>query len=312
MLDKFKREINYVRISLTKKCNLNCSYCKPFNDKTKYLELSNNQVLNIVKTLAKLGVNKIRLTGGEPLLRKDLLNLIKEIKTIRGIEELTLTTNGIGLDKIAKQLKENGLDRVNISLDTLNQKKYKLLTKKDVIDNVINSILISKKENLNPKVNIVLMKDINDDEVDDFINFSIINNIQIRFIELMPLGDNVSFYKSHFLRTDFIIDKYNLLAIETDSLTTDLYTNKENNLKLGLINPISHKFCFKCNRIRITSEAKLKLCLHSDVEIDFYHLVDDLNKLEEFFKTYIYIKDEKHHIDDNFDVIHKNMYEIGG
>ena len=316
--DNFNRKIEYLRISVTDRCNSRCKYCMPaggveFKPHDKILSFE--EITNIVSVFAKLGVKKIRLTGGEPLIRKDIVALVRKISNIEGIAEITLTTNGLLLKKYAKQLKEAGLDRVNISIDSLDEEKYSLITRGSNLKDVLEGIEESKKVGLEPiKLNTVLVKGFNDDEIGDLVNLTKDNNYDVRFIELMTIGDTSIWSKDRYLSNEIVLEKVKTLksVIKKDiSSPADYYQIPGYKGRVGLINPISCGFCSNCNRVRLTSTGNLKLCLHSDVEYNLREYAYDKEKLEEKLLEIIKEKPKEHKLNQGV-IIKKNMFQIGG
>lgn len=316
--DNFNRKIEYLRISVTNRCNSRCKYCMPPEGvelKSHDEILSFEEITNIVSVFAKLGVKKIRLTGGEPLVRRGIVGLVKKISDIEGINQITLTTNGLLLKKYAKKLKEAGLDRVNISIDSLDKEKYSLITRGSSLKDVFEGIEEAKKVGLDPiKLNTVLVKDFNDGEIEDLVNLTKDNNYDIRFIELMTIGDTSNWSKDRYLSNETVLKKMKDLkpVIKKDkSSPADYYQISGYKGRVGLINPISCGFCDNCNRVRLTSNGSLKLCLHSDVEYDLRKYAYDKVKLEEKILEIIKEKPKEHKLNEGV-VIKKNMFQIGG
>lgn len=316
--DNFDRKIEYLRISVTNRCNSRCKYCMPPEGvelKSHDDILSFEEIINIVSVFAKLGVKKIRLTGGEPLVRRGIVDLVKKISDIEGINEITLTTNGLLLKKYAKKLKEAGLDRVNISIDSLDKEKYSLITRGSSLKDVFEGIEEAKKVGLDPiKLNTVLVKDFNDGEIEDLVNLTKDNNYDVRFIELMTIGDTSSWSKDRYLSNETVLEKIKDLkpVIKKDkSSPADYYQISGYKGRVGLINPISCGFCESCNRVRLTSIGSLKLCLHSDEEYDLRKYAYDKVKLEEKILEIIKEKPKEHKLNEGV-VIKKNMFQIGG
>lgn len=316
--DNFNRKIEYLRISVTDRCNSRCKYCMPeggveFKSHDKILSFE--EIINIVSVFAKLGVKKIRLTGGEPLIRKDIVALVRKISNIEGISEITLTTNGLLLKKYAKQLKEAGLDRVNISIDSLDEEKYSLITRSSNLKDVLEGIEESKRVGLEPiKLNTVLVKGFNDNEIEDLVNLTKDNNYDVRFIELMTIGDTSNWSKDRYLSNEIVLEKVKTLksVIKKDeSSPADYYQIPGYKGRVGLINPISCGFCSNCNRVRLTSTGNLKLCLHSDVEYNLREYAYDKEKLEEKLLEIIKEKPKEHKLNQGV-IIKKNMFQIGG
>lgn len=318
MKDSYGRTINYLRISITDLCNLRCKYCMPEHGVNKVDHkdiLSLEEIFEIAKVFVSLGVNKIRLTGGEPLIRKGIVNLVRKISKLDGINDLAMTTNGILLKKYAKELKEAGLNRVNISLDTLNEKKYSDITRGGRLKDVLEGIEAAKEVGLSPiKINTVLIGNFNTDEIEDFVSLTIDEDIDIRFIELMPVGEASKWAEDNFVSNKMILGKVKKLekVDRLDPSSPAVYYKLPNAKgRVGIINPISCKFCDQCNRIRLTSKGKLKLCLHSNEEIN---LRDKLRKGEDLKKVIldaITQKPESHHLEDK-EYITDSMNQIGG
>lgn len=273
--------------------------------------------IKFVRAMARLGVNKVRLTGGEPLLRKGILDLVKAIGEMTEIKDLSMTTNGILLKDYADKLKEAGLKRVNISLDTLNPVKYKNITRGGTIDTVLEGIAAAKRVGLLPiKINVVVINGFNTDEILDFINLAN-QDVEVRFIELMPIGEVASWNKDKFISNQELIERYKDLFEDKDlkySGPAKYYVKKDNGGKIGFINTISDHFCESCNRIRMTASGKLKLCLHSNKEIDLKEALEfDEEKLVSYLREIIYSKPGQHNINDNeFTPVLRNMSGIGG
>lgn len=318
MKDSFGREINYLRVSLTDRCNLRCEYCMPEEgiEKIKHSDiLSLEDTYEIIKVFVELGINKIRFTGGEPLVRLGVVDLISKVSKLEGVNEIAMTTNGVLLEKYARDLKEAGLTRVNISLDTLDEEKYREITRGGELQKVLNGIEAAKEVGLTPiKLNTVLIGGFNEDEIPSIINLTRDEEIDVRFIELMPIGQAAGFAKDKFIPNNKILQKVEgLMPLESkDKSSPALYYRLPGAKgKVGIINPISCKFCKDCNRVRLTSTGMLKLCLHSNREIDLKeHLRDEVD-LSEIIKDAIYSKEEEHHLEDK-EYITRNMNQIGG
>ncbi len=317
MKDLFGREINYLRISVTDLCNLRCQYCMPG---TGVCKLEHSDVLTIeefyeiAKVFVELGVKKIRITGGEPLVRNGIVELVEKIASL-GLDDLAMTTNGLLLPKYAESLKKAGLDRVNISLDTLNPKKYKEITRGGSLLDVLEGIEKAKSVGLTPiKINTVLIGGFNTDEIENLVYITKEEDIDVRFIELMPIGEASDWASKKFVSNEMILEKVPELE-KTEALDISspavYYKLPGGKGKVGIINPISCKFCDACNRVRLTSTGKLKLCLHSDDEIDLRRVLRSGGDLKEFIKQSILQKPEEHHLEEG-QFIKRNMNEIGG
>lgn len=318
MKDSFGREINYLRVSLTDRCNLRCEYCMPEEgiEKVKHKDiLSLEDTYEIIKAFVDLGIDKIRFTGGEPLVRLGVVDLISKVSKLEGVKEIAMTTNGVLLEKYAKDLKEAGLTRVNISLDTLNEAKYREITRGGELQKVLNGIRAAKEAGLTPiKLNTVLIGGFNEDEIPSIINLTRDEEIDVRFIELMPIGEAAGFAKEKFIPNSRILDAVKgLMPLESREKSSPAlyYRLPGAKGKVGIINPISCKFCKDCNRVRLTSTGMLKLCLHSNREIDLKEHLRDKADLSQIIRDAIYTKEEEHHLEDK-EYITRNMNQIGG
>ena len=319
MLDGYERNIDYARISLTDKCNLRCVYCMP-EDKVYENNLINdtlsfNDYKFIINGLSQVGIKKIKFTGGEPLLYPHLIELIKYAHYECNIDDISITTNGIGLNEIAYELKRSGLKSVNISLDSLKSYKYKSITRGGNLTDVLKSINRCLELGIKVKINCVVIKRFNDDEVYDFIEMANYYPIDVRFIELMPLGEGEYFYENgYFNISNFINDIDELYKIEDENgSTARLYQAKYAKGRIGIITPISCQFCNTCNRIRITSDGKIKLCLHSNEETDIRYYLNKPMIFKEVLKEIILKKPDKHNLlESNSSDTYRQMYEIGG
>lgn len=319
MKDSFGRDINYLRISVTDRCNLRCIYCMPehgIESKSHDDILRFEDSLKIIKSATKLGIRKIRFTGGEPLIMKNIDKLIYETSRIPGVEDISITTNGILLNDMANDLKKAGLKRVNISLDTLDEDKFKMITRIGNLNKVLESIEKSISLHLTPvKINTVMMKGINDTEFKDLINLTKEMPVEIRFIELMPIGEGVKLYQqSRFSCAEMLNNYPELIQIGTEkSSTAQLYKLPGAKGRIGLISSISCKFCRNCNKIRLTSVGTIKPCLHSKDEKNIKEFLDDEVKLSTSIKEAIYNKPLEHKLkEENISRSEKMMYQIGG
>lgn len=293
MYDRHNRKIDYLRLSVTDNCNLNCFYCMP-ESKKRTKELPDEMILKIVEAAVQKGIKKIRITGGEPLIRKGIYNLLKQIKEVKGIEELTITTNGTLLFNNVHKLKESGVDRINLSIDSLHKKDYQSITKSNEDYDFYKLIGDLIEEGITPvKVNVVLLKGVNNHQVDAYIELMDHFDISIRFIELMEIGDMEYDYNNYFMEAHDLINTIpNLINKQIEGNTT--YYNIKNKLgRIGFINPISNKFCGSCNRIRVTSDGNIRPCLHFDTEIK----IDDIKKIDKDIEEAISLKPKEHHLE---------------
>ncbi|MGM0603441.1 MAG: GTP 3',8-cyclase MoaA [Bacillota bacterium] len=318
--------ITYLRVSVTDRCNLRCRYCMPEDgiaDKSHQKILSYEELEKIISTAAQLGVTNIRLTGGEPLVRKDLDYLIKKINRIKNIKDISITTNGVLLPQLGEKLKNAGLDRVNISLDTLDSEKFNFITRRNKFSDVIAGIDTALALDLKPvKINTVLMKDFNLDEMENFIQFVKNRDVNLRFIEFMPVsGDedhSKHFYPVEKLRKE-LTEKYQLYTVSVKGAgPSEDYTADGFKGNIGFIAALSHKFCDSCNRLRLTADGKLRVCLVSDREVVLKKnntLLED-EKLKEAFFRAVAIKPKGHDFlgtDSKIDNIkERKMFQIGG
>ena len=325
MLDKLNRKIDYLRISVIDRCNLRCVYCMPEEgiESIPHDEiLTYDEILRICEIVSELGIRKIKITGGEPLVRKDIVNLIRDIKNIDKIEQVTLTTNGILLHEMLDDLYDAGIDAINISLDTLNKDNFKKITRRDGLEKVLMSIDKAYDLGIRVKINCLAIRDFNLREIVEIASFAKDREIDVRFIELMPIGFGKKYNQ---------IDNDEILSIlESRFGTFEIVTEKRGNgpakyyrnqnMKgcIGFISAISHEFCESCNRIRLTSSGFLKLCLHYNKGIDLKGPIrngisdEDLKKL---IHNTIWNKPISHkfgHANGEQDIELKNMVQIGG
>ena len=313
MKDRFGRNITYLRISVTDLCNLRCKYCMPESGVESLCHsdiLSIEEIIEIVKIASKNGIKKIRLTGGEPLVRRGFINLCKQISKIDEIEDIAITTNGVYLKEMADELFENKVRRINFSLDTLIKEKYNDITRRNDFDKTMESLFYAIKKGFKVKINVVLIGGFNDDEIEDFVNLANKYDLEVRFIELMQIGETANWSKDKFVSNKIVLEKVPKLEFDGVSGVAKIYKIKGQKGRIGLISPISCSFCEDCNRIRLTSDGKLKPCLHSKDEINLKGLSGE--ELEEAFKRGIFEKPEKHHLEDGKSESTRDMNKIGG
>jgi cyclic pyranopterin phosphate synthase len=325
--DTFGRKFPYIRLSITDVCNYSCTYCLPQGYKKTPGDtrsfMSAQEISRLTKALSELGVCKIRLTGGEPTVRKDFFDILKDMKQNSNIPKVTMTTNGYRLDKIAEQLCEAGLDGINISIDSLNRETFKKLTGHDRLDEILEGIRTLQKLNFkNIKINAVLLKGINDihDEFKKFGNFIKDNNIDFRFIELMQTGDNLEYFKKNHVSSkifkDFL-EKNNWIP-QTDGKDAGPSLNfihPEFKGKFGLIAPYTKDFCQTCNRLRVTSRGDLRLCLFGNTGISIRHLLQDdaqKDELVDLIIKQLHLKKESHYLELGDTGITPNLSSTGG
>ena len=325
--DTFGRKFPYIRLSITDVCNFKCIYCLPEGYKKTPGDIrgfmSAEEISRLAKALAELGVRKIRLTGGEPTVRKDFFDILKDMKQNSKIEKVTMTTNGYQLDKIAKQLYETGLDGINISIDSLNKETFKNLTGHDRLPEILNGIKILQDLDFkNIKVNAVLLKGINDSEkdFDIFSNFINDNKIDFRFIELMETGDNEEYFKNNHVPAKVFkdyLEKNNWLyqTYGKDAGPALNYIHPDFRGKFGLIAPYSKDFCKTCNRLRITARGDLRLCLFGNTGTKLRHLLQEdsqKDELVDLITSQLRLKKASHHLELGDTGITPNLSSTGG
>lgn len=325
MIDKLNRNIEYMRISVTDRCNLRCVYCMPEEgvENIPHEEiLSYDEIIRICKCISNLGIKKIKITGGEPLVRKDITKLIKDIKLIDGIEEVTITTNGVLLYEKAQELYEAGIGAVNISLDTLDKDKFQKITRRDRFEDVSKAIDKLNDLGVRVKINCLAIKEHNLDEIVKIAEYAKYNNIDVRFIELMPIGYGKNYTGiSNETILSLLEDEYGLFekVYEKRGNGPAIYYKNKNFIGyIGLISAISNEFCETCNRVRLTANGFLKLCLHYNKGIDLKEPIRN-NITDEELQNMIYTAIRNKPLGHNFyhdsnieNIENKNMVQIGG
>lgn len=282
LFDLYDRRINYLRISVIDRCNLRCLYCMP-EEGVKTLPrqeiLTDEEILRVAEYAVHQGISKIRITGGEPLIRKDLVGLVERIHKIPGLADISLTTNGVFLKDLAHDLYQAGIRRVNISLDTLNPDRFHRITRTGSIENVWAGIHAAEAEGFNPiKLNIVVLRGVNDHEVPDFVRMALENPYHVRFIEFMPTGAG-PYDKDRTIPTSEIIEQVSKFARITplpphvNDGPAKRYELEGGSGSVGFISPVSSHFCGTCNRLRLTADGRLRSCLFSDQEVDLKPLL---------------------------------------
>lgn len=333
LIDSYGREITYFRISLTDRCNFRCIYCSPSEKDFCFIKhqeiLRFEEILEIVQVAVKMGMTKVRLTGGEPLVRKGVISFIKKLKQIEGLEDISMTTNGYFLSDMAVPLKRAGLDRVNISLDSLKREKFKKITGFDGLENVLQGINTAQEAGLTPiKINVVLLKGINDNEVEDFIQLTLNQPLYVRFIELMPTNHGLTqINEGHFISAQTIKEKMRARfpdlkpsSVEKGYGPAVYYQLPGAKGMVGFITAVSQHFCARCNRIRLTAEGKIRPCLFNSQEVNLKdrlrHIpLNESEKrekvIQDCLKEAIKTKPFRHHIG-NKDASEFEMSKIGG
>jgi len=326
LTDNYERRIHYLRISITDRCNLRCRYCMPDEGIPLISHeevLSYEEILRLVRFFGKLGIDKIRLTGGEPLVRKGILDLIHGISQIPEIGDLSLTTNGVLLGEFAADLARAGIKRINVSLDTLNREKFAYITRRDRFLEVRVGIERALDVGLSPvKLNVVAIKGFNDDEILDFAKLTLKKPLTVRFIEFMPAAGVEFWNRDHLLTVDMIRREIaqlgSLIPVngnESDGPAARFRLDGAQG-ELGFISPISSHFCKNCNRLRLTPDGKLRACLFSDNEIDLRHHLRNRcsdGKLRDLLMDTLRNKPKRHTIETSlFRKCQRNMAAIGG
>ncbi|SFM68806.1 GTP 3',8-cyclase MoaA [Marinobacter zhejiangensis] len=325
LTDRFGRTINYVRLSVTDRCDFRCVYCMAedmtFLPRQQVLTLE--EIARLARTFISLGTEKIRLTGGEPLVRNDILDLVREIGAM-GLRDFAMTTNGNQLTKLAQPLRQAGLKRLNISLDSLDPDRFHSITRTGHLNQVIDGIDAAREAGFDGiKLNVVVMKGRNEDEVPALVEFARGRNLDISFIEEMPLGQITEHHRGESLFTSdqvraMIRQHHDLVPATADSGgPARYYRMPDSNIQVGFISPHSHNFCATCNRVRVTVEGRLLLCLGNEHSVDLrrvlrgYPVSDD--KLRDTIIQAMDLKPERHHFSSDGDVqILRFMNMTGG
>ncbi len=292
--DQYARTISYLRLSITDRCNLRCLYCMPPSALTTHADLlSFEEMLRIVRVAVSMGMNKLRLTGGEPLVRRGVMDFIRRLAQIKSLEEIRLTTNGVLLHDSAAELRKAGIRNLNISLDTLQPQRFKTITGSDLFAQVWQGIQTACELGFHVKINVVAMRGINDDEFADFARLATRQPVQVRFIEFMPIGNKGNWDRERFIAASELRGIFSTLGnleplpgsqMEGPARVYQLTTLDGQTGRIGFISPISHHFCDQCNRLRLTSGGRLRACLLHDHETDLKAILrgggsnDDIGK----------------------------------
>lgn len=317
MLDKFGRNITYLRISVTDKCNLRCRYCMPEEGICKKSHcdmLTEEETITAVEAAASLGITKLRITGGEPLVKKNIVSICRRAAAVEGIQEVCLTTNGVLLPQLASQLKEAGVTRLNLSLDTLDADKYAYITRIGKLDTFLTGLDAAFEAGFEKiKINAVLIGGFNDNEIAQLAELTRQYPVDMRFIELMPMYDSGDFNTKAFLPCTKVLEHLpDAVPVEHDGGVAKLYRLPGAKGNIGLISPVSAHFCGECNRIRLTADGKVKPCLHSADEYSLKGL--DFDGIKTVLEAAIRNKPAWH---GDLDASHRsqagrNMNQIGG
>ena len=323
LVDNFGRSFKYLRLSLTEKCNFRCSYCLPNGYSSCHREapLNIHEIENLASAFANLGVEKIRLTGGEPTLRSDVAEIISMLKSIHGIETVALTTNGYRLPKILNQLSDSGLDALNVSLDSLDPKTFQAISGFDYCESIKNSVDRSLALGLKKiKVNAVLLKDINSEELFNFIRWIQTRPLSVRFIELMRTSDNADYFKKHYLPVSYLQNQMTEMGwsmVNRDELSgpANEYSHSEYAGRIGFISAYSKDFCASCNRLRISANGGLRLCLFGDGNMNLRPLLQRVSQqellLEKICQT-LKLKPLSHNLHNGYSGDMASLSAIGG
>jgi len=325
LIDRCNRKLNYLRISITDRCNLKCIYCVPYDfiPKLPHKEiLSYEEILHIVRISVRLGISKVRITGGEPLVRKGVYDFLEQLTKIQGLLDISLTTNGVLLKDNINKIKSAGIKRINISLDTLNRKKFRQIAGYDFFNQIWEGIELAQKMGFDPiKINVVPLKGVNYDELLDIAALSIAYPFHIRFIEYMPMGTNQMEIDRHLLFPEIkkqINQLGKMIPVEKgmNDGPAERFKFESARGEIGFIRPISRHFCNTCNRLRLTASGQLRPCLMSDVQVD---LKTPLRKgcsddeLAEVFLKAVRLKPSEHNLSlDHPAGVSAQMCAIGG
>ena len=323
LIDPFGRSVEYLRLSVTDRCDLRCFYCLPgdyrdFSEPQEWLTFE--EIERVIRTYASLGVQRVRVTGGEPLVRNNLSALVTRLSGIPGIEDLSLSTNAVSLARQATALKTAGISRINVSLDSLRADRFKDITKGN-LDKVIDGLMSAKQAGFSPiKINMVVMKGINDDEVEDMIEFCIEHDFTLRFIETMPVGNTGRNATSHYLSLQDVesrlAKRYDLIPGVMRGGGPARYVQVAGTeLRIGFITPISQHFCEACNRVRLAVDGTLYLCLGQDHKFEFRPLlragISD-SELQDAARAAIALKPERHEFREKPQQVLRFMSRTGG
>ena len=317
MIDRLGRDITYLRISVTELCNLRCRYCMPEDGvckKSHFDMLTEDEMITAVEAAASLGITKLRITGGEPLVKKNIVSICQRAAAVEGIKEVCLTTNGVLLPQLAKPLKEAGVKRLNLSLDTLDKDKYAYITRIGKLDTFLAGLDAAFEAGFEKiKINAVLIGGFNDNEIVQLADLTKQYPVDMRFIEMMPMYDSGDFDEKAFIPYTKVLDYLpEAIPVEHDGGVAKLYRLPGAKGNIGLISPVSAHFCGECNRIRLTADGKIKPCLHSADEYSLKGL--DFDGMRKVLEEAIWNKPAWH---GDLDAIHRskagrNMNQIGG
>ncbi len=317
MIDRLGRNITYLRLSVTDRCNLRCRYCMPAEGVCKKNHadmLTEDEMVTAVEAAAALGITKLRLTGGEPLVKRNIVSLCRRVAAVEGIRDVALTTNGILLPQLAQELKAAGVNRINLSLDTLDPERYAYITRTGTLDSALAGLEAALAAGFDKvKINAVLIGGFNDDQLREMAELTVRYPVDMRFIEMMPMYDSGDFSEAAFVPCSKVLEELpELEDADQDGSVAKLYRLPNGQGNVGLISPLSAHFCSECNRIRLTADGKLKPCLHSGDEYSLKGL--DFDGMKAMLEEVIWNKPAWH---GELDAVHRsqagrNMNQIGG
>ncbi len=323
LIDKFHREIKYLRLSVTDRCDLRCFYCMPkgfdgYEEPQDWLNF--DEIERIIASFTRLGVNAVRLTGGEPLVRQGLPELARRLSALPGLDDLSLSTNATRLGKHAQALTEAGIARINVSLDTVDPVKFNKITQ-GKLEKITQGLMAAKAAGLEPiKINMVIMKGVNDDDVEDMVDFCMEHGFTLRFIETMPMGDTGRNAVDYFISLDEIeqrlAKKYELIPAVMAGAGPARYVQVAGTeLKIGFITPISQHFCDTCNRVRLSATGTLYMCLGDEHKFELRHLIRkgiSDQELDQVIREAINLKPLKHEFNEKPEKVVRFMSMTGG
>lgn len=323
LIDQYNREIKYLRLSVTDRCDLRCFYCMPkgfegYEEPEDWLNF--DEIERVIASFTRLGVSAVRITGGEPLVRQNLPELAKRLAAIPGLDDLSLSTNATRLAKHAQALHDSGVSRINVSLDTVDPVKFKNITQ-GKLEKVISGLLKAKAVGLNPiKINMVVMKGVNDDDVEEMVDFCMENDFTLRFIETMPVGDTGRNARDHYIDLheieDRLAQKYDLIPAVMKGAGPARYVQvADTHLKIGFITPISQHFCDTCNRVRMSVTGTLYMCLGDEHKFELRPLlrqgISD-GDLDQVIRDAVNLKPLKHEFNEKPEKVVRFMSMTGG
>jgi len=324
-IDRFGRNIHYLRISLTDACNLRCVYCMPedmtFRPRSELLQ--DDEIIKLVQVFAEMGFDKYRLTGGEPTVRANIVDLVRAMKQIPGVGEVSMTTNGILLGKLAKPLKEAGLARCNISVDTLDPERFRAITRWGKLDKVLEGIQAAEDAGLLPiKINTVVARGFNEDDVVELARLTLEHDWQIRYIEMMPFGEVAGFAQSQIVTQEEVMGRIAaefgpLMPVNNGKLQGEarVFRLPGGRGTVGFISSVTEPFCAVCTRARLTADGRLRLCLLREGEVDLMTPLRagaTVEELKQIIRDAIWVKPWGHGLEENIIPTNRVMSQIGG